>query len=301
MTLDTKPIKTYLLTLQDDLCESISACDGQSQFHEDVWQRPQGGGGSTRIISDGRVFEKGAINFSHVYGDNLPKSATAHRPELAQCEFEAMGISMIFHPFNPYVPTMHANCRLFVAHTKTKGTIWWFGGGLDLTPYYGFKEDCQHWHRTIKSACDPFGEDVYPEFKAWCDKYFFLPHRQEPRGIGGIFFDDLNRWDFDRSFEFLKHVGDCIAPAYLPIVQKRQDTPFGQREKEFQTYRRGRYVEFNLIYDRGTLFGLQSNGRTESILASMPPIAKWNYDWQPEQGTPESDLYKIYLEPQNWL
>lgn len=299
--IDSAAVKDYLLQLQDNLCENFSAADGKATFQEDTWQRPGGGGGSTRIISDGDIFEKGAINFSHVYGENLPPSATAARPELSHCQFQAMGVSMIFHPRNPYIPTMHANCRLFVADTKTKGTVWWFGGGLDLTPYYGFVEDCQHWHQVNKAACDPFGEDVYPRFKTWCDEYFYLKHRDEPRGIGGLFFDDLNEWDFERTFAFTRRVGDAIAPAYTPIIQRRREHEYGERERDFQSYRRGRYVEFNLIYDRGTLFGLQSGGRTESILASMPPVATWRYDWMPEKETAEAELYEVFLKPKDWI
>jgi len=300
MSINTTPIKEYLLTLQNQLCEALSQEDGKATFHEDVWQRDEGGGGSTRIIENGDLFEKGAINFSHVFGKTLPESATASRPELTHCKFEAMGISMIFHPDNPFVPTMHANLRLFVAETKTKGTIWWFGGGLDLTPYYGFEEDCKHWHQTIKKACDTFNDNCYDEYKKWCDEYFYLKHRQEPRGIGGIFFDDVNNGDFESCFAFIKNLGDSFLEAYQPILQKRKNTPFTLQHKHFQAYRRGRYVEFNLVYDRGTLFGLQSNGRTESILASLPPNVRWEYDWRPQPHTPEAELYEKYLQPRHW-
>jgi len=294
-----EPVKNYLLKLQNHICTAIAKEDANSQFHEDEWQRQQGGGGKTRVLKNGHVFEQAGINFSHVYGTKLPASATAQRPELAGCAFQAMGVSLVIHPLNPYVPTSHANIRFFLAEKQPP--IWWFGGGFDLTPYYGFEEDVVHWHQTAKAACSPFGKDVYARYKQWCDKYFFLKHRNEPRGVGGLFFDDLNQWDFDTCFAFMQSVGNHYLPAYLPIVKKRKTTPYGEREREFQLYRRGRYVEFNLVYDRGTLFGLQSGGRTESILMSLPPLVKWRYDWQPEPGTAEARLYKVFLKPKAWI
>jgi coproporphyrinogen III oxidase len=279
--------------------------DGQEKFLEDGWQREPGehlgGGGISAVLQNGGVFEQAGVNFSHVTGSQLPGSATAHRPELAGRAFEAMGLSLVIHPRNPYVPTSHANVRFFIAEKAGEAPVWWFGGGFDLTPYYGFDEDCIHWHKTAKSACEPFGEAVYPKYKAWCDEYFYLKHRQEPRGIGGLFFDDLNEWGFEQSFEFMQSVGDHYVPAYLPIVRKRYETPYGDREREFQLYRRGRYVEFNLVYDRGTLFGLQSGGRTESILMSLPPLVRWQYNWQPEAGSEEARLYEAYLKPRDWV
>ena len=253
------------------------------------------------MLAEGAVFEQAGVNFSHVFGTDLPASATAHRPELAGRSFQALGVSLVIHPRNPYAPTSHANVRFFMAEKPGAEPVWWFGGGFDLTPYYGFEEDCVHWHKTAKAACDPFGADYYPRFKKWCDEYFLLKHRNEPRGIGGLFFDDLNEKVFKHCFGFLKSVGDHYVPAYLPIVQKRKATPFGERERDFQLYRRGRYVEFNLVYDRGTLFGLQSGGRTESILMSLPPLVKWRYDWKPAPGTPEAKLYEIFLKPRDWV
>jgi coproporphyrinogen III oxidase len=253
------------------------------------------------VIANGAVFEKGGVNFSHVHGDRLPPSATAARPELAGRAFEAMGVSLVVHPENPYVPTSHANVRFFVAEKAGEAPVWWFGGGYDLTPYYPFAEDCGHWHRTAKAACEPFGGEIYPRFKAWCDDYFFLKHRNETRGVGGLFFDDFSELGFERSFAFLRAVGDSYTRAYLPIVARRKGLAWGERERDFQLYRRGRYVEFNLVYDRGTLFGLQTGGRTESILMSLPPLARWAYDWHPEPGTPEADLYDNYLAPRDWL
>ena len=297
---DLDAVKHYLLGLQDAICTDITLEDGQARFQEDAWDREGGGGGRTRVLADGAVFEQAGINFSHVFGSNLPPSATAHRPELAGRHFQAMGVSLVIHPRNPYVPTSHANVRFFIAEKEGADPIWWFGGGFDLTPYYGFDADCTHWHTTAKAACDPFGDDVYPRYKQWCDEYFFLKHRNEPRGIGGLFFDDLNEWGFDKSFGFMKSVGDHYLKAYLPIVQKRKGTAFGERERDFQLYRRGRYVEFNLVYDRGTLFGLQSGGRTESILMSLPPLVKWRYDWKPEPGSAEEKLYTDYLRPRDW-
>ncbi|MBB71811.1 MAG: oxygen-dependent coproporphyrinogen oxidase [Legionellales bacterium] len=302
MTNDTiDAVKLYLLDLQDMICTAIEAEDGQAQFHEDQWQREQGGGGRTRIITDGALIEKGGVNFSHVFGAGLPPSATAARPELAGCNFQALGISLVLHPHNPHVPTTHANFRFFMAEKPGQAPIWWFGGGFDLTPYYPVLEDCVHWHQVAKDACEPFGADVYPRYKQWCDEYFFLKHRNETRGIGGLFFDDVNEWGFEKSFDFVRSVGDAFIPAYLPIAQRRKDTPYTEQQQEFQQYRRGRYVEFNLVYDRGTLFGLQSGGRTESILMSLPAIARWKYDWQPEPGSPEAVLYEEYLQPREWL
>jgi coproporphyrinogen III oxidase len=297
---DTQAVKEYLLNLQNRICAEIETEDAQSKFQEDSWERSEGGGGRTRVLSEGGVFEQAGIAFSHVFGTQLPASATAHRPELAGRNFQAMGVSLVIHPLNPYVPTSHANVRFFIAEKAGEDPIWWFGGGFDLTPYYGFEEDAIHWHKTAKAACEPFGDDVYPRYKKWCDEYFFLKHRNEPRGIGGLFFDDLNEGGFDRSFAFMQSVGDHYLPAYRPIVQRHKDTPHGERERDFQLYRRGRYVEFNLVYDRGTLFGLQSGGRTESILMSLPPLVKWRYNWQPAPGTPEAKLYEVFLKPRNW-
>ncbi|MBI5040661.1 MAG: oxygen-dependent coproporphyrinogen oxidase [Gammaproteobacteria bacterium] len=298
--LDTTVVERYLLDLQDHICNALSAIDG-APFREDTWDRPGGGGGRSRVLEEGTVFEKAGINFSKVYGTGLPPSATAHRPELAGRDFEAMGVSLVIHPRNPYVPTSHANVRFFIARKPDAEPVWWFGGGFDLTPYYGFEEDAVHWHRVAREACAPFGDDVYPRYKKWCDAYFHLKHRNEPRGIGGLFFDDLNVGGFEQCFAFLRSVGDHYLPAYLPIVERRKDHPYGDREREFQCYRRGRYVEFNLVYDRGTLFGLQSGGRTESILMSLPPQVTWRYDWHPAPGTPEARLYDIFLRPRDWL
>lgn len=294
-------VKQYLQQLQDRICRQLAETDGGDGFLEDSWEREQGGGGRSRVLEGGRVFEKAGVNFSHVHGDQLPGSATAARPELAGRSFEALGVSLVIHPLNPYVPTSHANVRFFIAEKPGEDPVWWFGGGYDLTPYYGFEEDAVHWHRTAKTTCEPFGEDVYPRYKQWCDEYFYLKHRNEPRGIGGLFFDDLNAWGFDKSFAFMQAVGNSYLDAYLPIVEKRRDRPFGDKERDFQLYRRGRYVEFNLVYDRGTLFGLQSGGRTESILMSLPPLVTWRYDWQPEPGSAEAELYDIFLKPQDWL
>ena len=294
-------VKDYLLRLQEHICDQLGTADGGDGFIQDSWERDGGGGGRSRVLEEGRVFEKAGVNFSHVHGDRLPTSATTARPELAGRSFEALGVSLVIHPRNPYVPTSHANVRFFIAEKPGEDPAWWFGGGYDLTPYYGFEEDAVHWHRTAKSACEPFGPDVYARYKQWCDEYFFLKHRNEPRGIGGLFFDDLNQWGFERSFAFTQSVGDSYLDAYLPIVENRKDTPFGERERNFQLYRRGCYVEFNLVYDRGTLFGLQSGGRTESILMSLPPLVSWRYDWQPEPGTPEAVLYEVFLKPRDWV
>ena len=298
---DIDAVRKYLLCLQDNICKELEAIDGEAKFELDQWQREAGGGGRTRVLNAGRVFEQGGVNFSEVSGDNMPPSATANRPELAGRSFRAMGVSLVIHPRNPFVPTSHANVRFFIAEKEGEAPIWWFGGGYDLTPYYGNEDDVIHWHQTAKAACEPFGEEVYPRFKAWCDEYFYLKHRDERRGVGGLFFDDLNEWGFERCFAFMQAVGNSYLPAYLPIVQKRMDTPFGDEERDFQLYRRGRYVEFNLVYDRGTLFGLQSGGRTESILMSLPPLVKWRYNWQPEPGSAEARLYSDFLLPRDWV
>ncbi|WP_250460595.1 oxygen-dependent coproporphyrinogen oxidase [Microbulbifer litoralis] len=297
---DTNAVKNYLLDLQDRICDAIAAEDGGA-FREDAWDRPGGGGGRTRVLEEGALIEKGGVNFSHVHGEGLPPSATANRPELAGRSFQAMGVSLVIHPRNPYVPTSHANVRLFVAEKPGAEPVWWFGGGYDLTPYYGFHEDVVHWHRTARDACAPFGEDVYPRFKKWCDDYFYLKHRNEARGVGGLFFDDFNEGGFDSAFSLMRSVGDSYLDAYLPIVQKRKETDYGERERNFQLYRRGRYVEFNLVYDRGTLFGLQSGGRTESILMSLPSLVRWQYDWQPEPGSAEEKLYTDFLPHRDWV
>lgn len=294
-------VKTYLVDLQDRICREVESVDGQARFAEDLWQRAEGGGGRSRILAEGALFEQAGIGFSHVFGDKLPPSATAHRPELTGRNWQAMGVSLVFHPHNPYVPTVHCNVRFFIAEKQGVAPIWWFGGGFDLTPYYGFEEDAVHWHRTARDACAPFGSEVYPRYKKWCDEYFFLKHRNEPRGIGGLFFDDLNEGGFEQCFKFMQSVGDHLLPAYLPIVAHRNPMPYGERERDFQLYRRGRYVEFNLVHDRGTLFGLQSGGRTESILMSLPPLVKWRYNWQPEPGTAEAKLYEVFLKPRDWL
>ncbi|MDO3381712.1 oxygen-dependent coproporphyrinogen oxidase [Gilvimarinus algae] len=299
-TPDKRAVKLYLLDLQDRICDALTDLDGQG-FAEDSWTRAEGGGGRSRVLADGRVIEKGGVNFSHVSGTAMPASATAHRPELAGRSFEAMGVSLVIHPNNPYAPTSHANVRFFIAERDGAAPVWWFGGGYDLTPYYAFKEDCVHWHRTAKAACDPFGGEVYPRYKRWCDEYFYLKHRGEARGVGGLFFDDLNERGFSDSFAFMRAVGDSYLEAYLPILQKRKDLAYGERERQFQLYRRGRYVEFNLVYDRGTLFGLQTGGRTESILMSLPPLVRWEYDWQPEADSAEARLTQDFLPPQDWL
>lgn len=298
---DIMAVKEYLLELQNRITLALAAEDGKGNFKEDLWERAEGGGGRSRVMTEGAVFEQAGVGFSHVYGGRMPASATAHRPELAGRAFQALGVSLVIHPHNPYVPTSHANVRFFIAEKPGADPIWWFGGGFDLTPYYGFEQDCEHWHRLAREACLPFGDDIYWQYKKWCDEYFFLKHRQEPRGIGGLFFDDLNENGFDHCFAFMRSVGDHYLPAYQPIVARRKNTPYGERERDFQLYRRGRYVEFNLVYDRGTLFGLQSGGRTESILMSLPPLVKWRYNWQPEPGTSEAKLYDVFLKPQNWL
>ncbi len=300
-TPDVDAVKKYLLSLQKNICDELAAEDGTGKFVEDKWDRPEGGGGVSRVLEEGAVLEKGGVLFSHVHGKAMPASATAHRPELAGRSFQALGVSLVIHPRNPYTPTSHANVRFFIAEKPGADPVWWFGGGFDLTPYYGFETDCEHWHRVARDACTPFGADVYPRFKKWCDEYFYLKHRNEPRGIGGLFYDDLNEWGFDKCFAFMRSVGDHYIKAYRPIVARRKDTPYGERERDFQLYRRGRYVEFNLVYDRGTLFGLQTGGRTESILVSLPPLVKWRYDWHPKPGTPEAELYDVYLKPKDWL
>ena len=301
---DLAAVRQYLLALQDKICNELQAFENDVQFLEDAWQRPQGdslsGGGRSRVLQEGQIFEQAGVNFSHVQGAQLPAAATANRPELAQRAFQALGVSLVIHPRNPYIPTSHANVRFFVAEKELQPAVWWFGGGFDLTPYYPFLEDCQHWHKTAQAACLPFGEEVYGNYKRWCDDYFYLKHRNETRGIGGLFFDDLNEWGFTQCFAFMRSVGDHYLPAYLPIVEKRKVLTYGERERDFQLYRRGRYVEFNLVYDRGTLFGLQSGGRTESILMSLPPKVAWRYNWQPAAGSAEAELYD-YLRPRDWL
>ncbi len=340
--IDSKAVFEYLQNLQARIIESVELVDGKTFLH-DGWQRPEGGGGNSCMLEEGNVFERAGIGFSHVLGNKLPPAASVAHPEAAGRPWEAMGVSLVFHPRNPYIPTVHMNVRFFVAKAAKKTDIssqhlgasqgdeadfsqtahqvrkeksnetntgaapnddediWWFGGGMDLTPYYGFEEDCIHFHRTNKAALAPFGDELYPLFKKQCDEYFHLKHRKEPRGIGGIFFDDFNELGFEKSFAMLRAVGDAFTQAYLPIVQRRKDTPYGERERDFQAYRRGRYVEFNLVFDRGTLFGLQSNGRTESILLSMPPIVKWRYDWKPEMGSPEAKLYTDFLIDKDWV
>jgi len=309
---DIAAVKTFLLDLQDRICSAIEQADGQATFVEDAWDRDQAesplgltGGGRTRVMIEGAVVEKGGVNFSHVQGATLPASATANRPELAGRSFQALGVSLVIHPSNPYIPTSHANVRFFVAEKEGEEPVWWFGGGFDLTPFYPFEEDVIHWHQTGKNLCTPFGDDVFPKYKKWCDDYFFLKHRNETRGVGGLFFDDLNTWNnelnFDKSFEFMQAVGNGYIDAYIPIIERRKDIPYGERERKFQCYRRGRYVEFNLVFDRGTIFGLQTGGRTESILMSMPPVAHWDYDWHPEAGSPEARLYTDFLPHKEWV
>ncbi|MCX7164098.1 MAG: oxygen-dependent coproporphyrinogen oxidase [Betaproteobacteria bacterium] len=298
--MDVSSIRDYFTGLQQRIVGELEAIEG-SPFLRDVWDRPQGGGGISRLIEDGKVFERGGVNFSHVTGDQMPASATAHRPELAGRRWQAMGVSLVLHPRNPYCPTSHMNVRFFVAEKDGEEPAWWFGGGMDLTPYYGFEQDAVHFHQTCSDALQPFGTDVHQQFKDWCDRYFFLKHRNEARGIGGIFFDDLNQGGFERCLALTQSVGDHFTAAYLPLIERRRDTPYGERERDFQAYRRGRYVEFNLVWDRGTLFGLQSGGRTESILMSLPPIVKWRYDWHPEEGSEEARLYSDFLPPRDWI
>jgi coproporphyrinogen III oxidase len=308
---NVEAVKAYLLSLQDDICAQLAEEDGSKDFIIDAWEREgeEGvmgltGGGRTRVMEGGTVIEKGGVNFSHVRGKTLPPAATANRPELAGRSFQALGVSLVIHPRNPYAPTSHANVRMFIAEKEGEEPVWWFGGGFDLTPYYPFDEDCVHWHQTAKDACEPFGEEIYPKYKEWCDDYFYLKHRDETRGVGGLFFDDLNEdtygWDFDQCFAFMQAVGDGYIKAYRPILAKHKDDEYGERQKDFQLYRRGRYAEFNLAFDRGTIFGLQTGGRTESILMSMPPEVVWKYGYQPEPGTEEARIYD-YLSPRNWV
>ncbi|MGB5209401.1 MAG: oxygen-dependent coproporphyrinogen oxidase [Gammaproteobacteria bacterium] len=294
-------VEFWLRELHDELTTGLEALDGGARFRRDQWQRPEGGGGDSRVLEEGALFEKGGINFSLVHGSSLPPSASAHRPELAGRSFKAMGVSMVLHPHNPYVPTTHGNWRFFVAEKPGEAPVWWFGGGFDLTPYYGFVEDAVHWHQVARDACEEYGADVYPRYKKWCDEYFHLRHRNEPRGIGGLFYDDLNEWGFDRCFGFSRSVAAGFLTGYRPIAEKRRELPYGKSERDFQLYRRGRYVEFNLVYDRGTLFGLQSGGRTESILMSLPPLVTWRYDWKPKAGSAEAELYEEFLRPRDWL
>ena len=298
--MDVTPVRDYLTDLQSRIVAHVEALDGK-RFLRDEWQRAEGGGGASCLLEEGNLLERGGVGFSHVAGATLPPSASASRPELAGRSFQALGVSLVFHPRNPYVPTVHMNVRFFVASKAGADAVWWFGGGMDLTPYYAFEEDAVHFHRTCRSALTPFGEEYHPRFKQWCDDYFYIKHRQEPRGIGGVFFDDLSDGSFDFSFALMKSVGDHFLDAWVPIAQRRRELAYGERERDFQAYRRGRYVEFNLVYDRGTLFGLQSGGRTESILMSLPPVVSWRYDWQPASGTPEARLYTDFLKRRDWV
>jgi coproporphyrinogen III oxidase len=297
---DASAVLIYLNELQDRITAAVESIDS-ARFRRDAWKRPEGGGGESRILSDGAVFERAGVSVSHVFGAKMPPSASTQRPEIAGAPFEAMGLSLVFHPRNPHVPTTHCNVRFLIARPATGPEVWWFGGGFDLTPYYPYDEDVLHWHRCARDACQPFGAEVYEKYKAWCDRYFFLPHRNETRGVGGLFFDDLNEGGFERCFAFQRNVGEHFLPAYLPILERRKDLPYGDRERQFQLYRRGRYVEFNLVLDRGTLFGLQSRGRTESILMSLPPLVRWEYDWHPAPGSPEARLYEDFLHPRDYL
>lgn len=298
--MDSAAVKKYLFELQDTIVTRLEEVDGK-KFRRDSWVRPEGGGGRSCILEEGNVLERGGVAFSHVTGDKMPPSATAHRPELAGCKWEALGVSLVFHPRNPYAPTVHMNVRMFMAKNSMGEITFWFGGGMDLTPYYGFVEDAAHFHQTCQNALAPFGNHLFPKYKKWCDEYFFLKHRNEPRGVGGIFFDDLNEPDFPTAFAIQQSVGNHFLAAYVPILERRKDTLYGERERDFQLYRRGRYVEFNLVIDRGTIFGLQSNGRIESILLSMPPLVKWRYDWHPEKGSHEAELYEKFLVPKDWV
>ncbi|MFT7558375.1 MAG: coproporphyrinogen III oxidase [Flavobacteriales bacterium] len=298
---DKVAVKKYLLGLQDTICEALELADGRGRFIHDQWQREEGGGGQSHVMCDGAVFEKAGVNFSHVMGEKLPASATAQRPELEGRSFEAMGVSLVIHPNNPKIPTSHANVRFFIAEKPGSDPVWWFGGGYDLTPYYAYDEDCLHWHQVAKASCQAFDESYYPRFKTWCDEYFYLKHRNETRGIGGLFFDDFHELGFDRSFEFMQAVGSSYTEAYIPIVERRKNETYTSEQKDFQLYRRGRYVEFNLVYDRGTLFGLQTGGRTESILMSLPPMVSWKYDWSPKEGSEEALLYSEYLHARDWV
>ena len=293
-------VKAWLIDLQSRIVNALEDVEGKP-FLRDEWTRPEGGGGLSRLIEEGNVFERGGVNFSHVTGANLPPSAMASRPELAGRAWEAMGVSLVLHPRNPYAPTVHMNVRFFTTHAEDQEPVWWFGGGMDLTPYYGFEEDARHFHQTCADALAPFGDEHYPRFKAWCDDYFYLKHRKEPRGVGGIFFDDFNSAGAEQSFAMTQSVGDSFVSAYLPILKSRKDIEYGERERDFQAYRRGRYVEFNLVFDRGTHFGLQSGGRTEAILMSLPPIVKWRYDWKPPEGSTEAKLYTDFLVHRDWL
>lgn len=298
---DKHQVKAFLMALQDSICAELAAADGVSIFVEESWDRAEGGGGRSRVLTHGAVFEQAGVNFSHVFGDKMPGSATAHRPELAGRKFEAMGVSLVIHPLNPHIPTSHANVRFFIAEKEGEAPVWWFGGGFDLTPFYPVEADVVHWHQVAKDCCDRFDAAYYPRYKKWCDEYFYLKHRNETRGVGGLFFDDLNEPGFEQSFAFMSAVGEAFTKAYLPIVERNKNKAYSEAERQFQLYRRGRYVEFNLVFDRGTLFGLQSGGRTESILMSMPPLVRWEYGYQPEAGSPEALLYQRYLTPQDWL
>lgn len=301
LTVDSEAVRHYLTELQQNICEQLAAEDGVGTFEVDHWIRAEGGGGCTRVLNEGSVIERAGVNFSHISGNALPYSATHHRTELTGCPFEAMGVSVVIHPHNPYVPTSHANVRFFKIDKPNRDPVWWFGGGFDLTPYYAFEEDCIYWHTMAAAACGSFSTDAYPRFKTWCDQYFYLKHRNESRGIGGIFFDDLNEASFEHCFAFMRQVGETFIKAYRTIMSRRKQLSFGERERAFQLYRRGRYVEFNLVYDRGTLFGLQSGGRTESILMSLPPKVQWDYNWQPEPESPEAKLYSHFLKAKDWL
>jgi len=298
---DKHQVKAFLMALQDSICAELAAADGAAGFAEESWDRAEGGGGRSRVLTHGAVFEQAGVNFSHVFGDKMPGSATAHRPELAGRKFEAMGVSLVIHPLNPHIPTSHANVRFFIAEKEGEAPVWWFGGGFDLTPFYPVEADVVHWHQVAKDSCDRFDAAYYPKYKKWCDEYFYLKHRNETRGVGGLFFDDLNEPGFEQSFAFMSAVGEAFTKAYLPIVERNKNKAYSEAERQFQLYRRGRYVEFNLVFDRGTLFGLQSGGRTESILMSMPPLVRWEYGYQPEAGSPEALLYQRYLMPQDWL
>lgn len=298
---DIAQIKTYLLALQDKICVALTHADGRATFTEESWTREEGGGGRSRVLVNGAVFEQAGVNFSHVSGAALPASATAHRPELAGRSFQALGVSLVIHPLSPYLPTSHANVRFFIAEKPGEDPVWWFGGGFDLTPYYGFEEDAIHWHQTAHQLCQPFGKEVYPRYKKWCDDYFYIKHRNEARGIGGLFYDDVNSPDFDTCFRFTQAVGDGFLDAYMPIVARRKALSWGEQERQFQLYRRGRYVEFNLVWDRGTLFGLQTGGRTESILMSLPPLVRWEYNYQPAEDSAEAALYRDFLPVKEWL
>jgi len=298
--MDVGAVEQYYVDLQSRIVARLEALDG-TPFRRDGWERPAGGGGLSCLVEEGNLLERGGVNFSHVTGSRLPPSATASRSELAGRAFQAMGLSLVLHPRNPYVPTVHMNVRFFLAEQAGADPVWWFGGGMDLTPYYPFEEDAVHFHRTCKQALEPFGPQYHARFKKWCDEYFYLKHRQEPRGVGGVFFDDFHEGGFDFAFRLMRSVGDHFLDAYVPIVERRRELPYGERERDFQAYRRGRYVEFNLVFDRGTLFGLQSGGRTESILMSLPPLVKWRYDWHPQPGSPEQRLYTEFLKPRDWV